>query len=56
MPRPSIHGHRHHVILTEPQHAGLKALSRRTGLQMSELHRRAIDLLLHQSKKEPPKK
>lgn len=55
MPRPPINGHRHHVILTEPQHKALNALSKRTGLLVSELHRRAIDLLLHQSKKNDAK-
>lgn len=51
MPRPPINGHRHHVILTDPQHRGLGALSKSTGLTTSELHRRAIDLLLTEQKK-----
>lgn len=50
MPRPPINGHRHHVILTGPQHRGLQNLSKRSGLSTSELHRRAIDLLLLQER------
>jgi hypothetical protein len=36
-------GRRTHVILTDGQHAYLKAEARRTGLSMGELVRRAID-------------
>lgn len=46
MPRPTINGHRHHVILTGPQHQSLTKLAKTTGLTTSELHRRAIDMLL----------
>ena len=55
MPRPPSNGHRHHVILTDPQHRGLEKLSNSTGLTTSELHRRAIDMFLTAHKQEKQK-
>jgi len=52
MSRQRINGHRHHVILTDPQHRGLERLAITTGLTTSELHRRAIDMFIVANKKE----
>lgn len=46
MPKPPLNGHRAHVILTEPQHKRLNALAAKTGLTVSELLRRAVDLFI----------
>jgi hypothetical protein len=43
------------VILTDPQHKGLEKLASSTGLTTSELHRRAIDMLIAAHKKEKAK-
>lgn len=52
MARQRINGHRHHVILTDPQHKGLEKLASSTGLTTSELHRRAIDMFIAANKKD----
>lgn len=46
MPRPTIDGERLHVILTRQQIKKLRAYSRKTGLPLSELVRRAVDVYL----------
>lgn len=46
MPRPTIDGERIHVILTRQQIKKLRAYSRKTGLPLSELMRRAADVYL----------
>lgn len=46
MPRPTIDGERLHVILTRHQIKKLRAYSRTTGLPLSELVRRAVDVYL----------
>jgi len=46
MARPTIDGERVHVILTRPQIKKLRAYSRKTGLPMSELMRRAADMYI----------
>lgn len=43
MPRQSMNGHRVHVILTTPQYRTMKRMSKKTGLTMAELIRRAVD-------------
>jgi hypothetical protein len=53
MPRQSLDGVRIHVILTKPQHRMLEATARRTGLNVSELVRRAVDHYIAVTK--PPK-
>lgn len=49
MGRKSMRGVRMHVIVTRPQHAALEALTKRTGLPMSEIFRRAIDRYLNEA-------
>ena len=49
MGRKSMKGVRMHVIVTQPQHAALEALTQRTGLPMSEIFRRAIDRYLNEA-------
>lgn len=46
MPRPSIHGVRTHVILTQVQVARMNRLASRTGMTLSEHVRRAVDAYL----------
>ena len=53
MPRQSLDGVRIHVILTKPQHRTLDSVARRTGLNVSELVRRAVDHYIAVTK--PPK-
>lgn len=50
MPRRSMDGVRIHLILTKPQYARMQKLSRKTGLPMSELMRRAVDTYLVETK------
>lgn len=50
MPRQSLDGVRIHVILTKPQHRTLDNVARRTGLNVSELVRRAVDHYLAATK------
>jgi hypothetical protein len=54
MPRQSLDGVRVHVILTKPQHRLLDSTAQRTGLNVSELVRRAVDYYLATTK--PPKR
>lgn len=51
MPRPSLDGQRVHVMLTNPQLKHLHAQSRKTGLTLSDLIRRAVDLAISRDKK-----
>lgn len=46
MARPSVDGERVHVILTRAQLKFLKTLTKKTGLTMSDLVRRAVDGLV----------
>lgn len=50
MPRASLDGVRLHIILTKPQHRKLEQVSRASGLNVSELVRRAVDAYLAASK------
>lgn len=46
MPRQSLDGVRLHIILTKPQHKRLEAVSKASGLGVSELVRRAVDFYI----------
>ncbi len=51
MPRKSMNGVRIHLILTKPQFKRMSRLSEKTGLPISELMRRAVDIYLSDDKK-----
>jgi hypothetical protein len=51
MPRKSLNGVRVHLQFTKPQYANIQKLSKQSGLSISELMRRAIDVYLHQQEK-----
>ena len=48
MPRPKLEAKRVHVMLAQPQVRKLKLLSRRTGMNVSEHIRRAVDAYIAQ--------
>jgi predicted transcriptional regulator len=51
MPRQSLNGKRIHVMLTEPQLDELQKHSKKTGLTVSDLIRRAVDGYIYRLKK-----
>lgn len=51
MPRKAMNGVRVHLQFTKPQYTMIQALSKKTGLPVSELMRRAVDAFLNQQAK-----